>query len=64
MNGEKMQIYLGRLNLYKVGNQTAVGIKDAKFRQRGYAAFGKNVKIEKLNKRVRYYFEDGNWFVK
>lgn len=61
-----MIIYLGRLNLYKVGDKTAVGIKDAKFRQRGYAAFGENVKIKKLNKRVRYYFDsqDGNWFVK
>jgi hypothetical protein len=59
-----MIIYLGRVNLYKVCKKTWGGIKHAKFRQRGYAAFGKDVKIQKLNKRVRYYFEDGNWFVK
>jgi len=59
-----MIVYLGRFNMYKVGNQTAVGMKDAKFRQRGYAAFGKDVMIEKLNKRVRLYSEEGIFVVK
>jgi hypothetical protein len=58
--------YIGRFNKYKVGEKVAIGMKEAKFFQRGYSLLGgKEYKIVKMNKRVRlYHSNELGFFVK